>query len=402
VKTVKHALIVGGGIAGPAVALALNKAGIRSTIYESYPAAADGVGAGLMLAPNGLNALKIIGVDDALQAVSRPISRMVIANSRGKVLTQFNGLEGMQPSRVVWRSDLYSVLRKAVENAGIPIVYGKRLAAASETSDGVHAQFADGSHASGDILIGADGIRSSVRKLIDPDAPSPSYAGFLGFGCGAPSSAMPVPADTMTFVFGKHAFLGYWADADLGTCWFASLPHETPLSMAEARRVPADQWLDRLRTLYRDDQPAQTFLKHADPNQLLVAGASEMMPPVPRWHSPRMVLVGDAVHAPSSSSGQGASLAIESAVQLARCLRDIPNPNDAFVCYEQLRRARVEKVAADATKANSQKASGPIAKALMHALMPIVMKIFFNPTKMFGSLHSYQIDWDASVVQTPR
>ncbi|GLQ98284.1 FAD-dependent oxidoreductase [Dyella mobilis] len=393
--TVKHALIIGGGIAGPVTALALNKAGIRSTIYESYPTTAEGQGAGMMLAPNGLNALKIIGVDAELQAVSRPISRMTFANSRGKTLGAFNGLEGMQASRVVWRSDLYKVLREATEKAGIPIVHGKQLVAASETSDGVHAQFADGSTASGDVLVGADGIRSTVRELIDPNAPSPQYQGFLGFGGGAPRGVANVAEDTMTFVFGKHAFLGYWEDPALGICWFGSLPHATPLSMAQVRQVSAIQWLDRLRDLYQDDQPAQTFLRHADPNQLLSTGGSEMMPPVPHWHSQRMVLVGDAAHAPSSSSGQGASLAIESAIQLARCLRDIPQPHDAFVRYEQLRRARVEKVAANAAKTNSQKASGPLAKALMHVLMPIAMKTFFNPRKMFESLHTYQIDWAA-------
>ncbi|HUA80741.1 MAG TPA: NAD(P)/FAD-dependent oxidoreductase [Dyella sp.] len=401
-RPVKHALIIGGGIAGPAAALALAKAGIRSTIYESHPAAADGVGAALMLAPNGLNALKVIGVDAQLRAVSRPISHMTIANSRGKTLSGFDGLPGMQPSRVVWRSDLYGVLRRAVEDAGIPLVYGKQLVAASESRDGVQAQWADGSCVEADILIGADGIRSTVRELIDPHAPSPRYAGFLGFGGGAPFATMHVPADTMTFVFGKHAFLGYWADPDKGICWFGSLPHDTPLSMAQVRQTPAAQWLDRLRDLYGDDRPAQTFLRHADPNQLVTSGASEMMPPVPHWYSDRMVLVGDAVHAPSSSSGQGASLAIESAVQLARCLRDIPVPREAFASYERLRRQRVETVAANAAKANSQKASGPLSKALMHILMPIALKTFFSPAKMFGASHDYRIDWEASALHKAR
>lgn len=121
-----------------------------------------------------------------------------------------------------------------------------------------------------------------------------------------------------------------------------------------------------------------------------------MMPSVPRWYSRRMVLVGDAVHAPSSSSGQGASLAIESAVQLARCLRDAPTPSDAFTRYEQLRRKRVESVAAAAAKTNSQKASAPMVKALMHVLMPVALKTFFRPAKMFGSLHDYRIDWETS------
>jgi 2-polyprenyl-6-methoxyphenol hydroxylase-like FAD-dependent oxidoreductase len=394
--TVKQALIIGSGIAGPVAALALHQAGIRSTIYEAYPTAADGVGSGLMLAPNGLNALKVIGVDEALQAVSQPISRMAMANSRGKVLTTFDGIEGMQPSRFFWRADLYRVLRQAVEEAGIAIEYGKRLVGVTETADQVVAEFADGSHARGDVLIGADGIRSTVRELIDPCAPGPKYVGFLGFGGEAPEGSLQASADTMTFVFGKHAFLGYWRYADNRIGWFGSLPHETPLSIAEVRKTPASQWLDRLRKLYGDDQPAQTLLKHVDPDLLMVTGASEMMPPVPRWHSDRMVLVGDAVHAPSSSSGQGASLAIESAVQLARCLRDLSTPAAAFARYEQLRRTRVEQTAANAAKSSSQKASGPLGKALMHYLMPIALKTFFKPAKMFGALHDYRIDWNAS------
>jgi 2-polyprenyl-6-methoxyphenol hydroxylase-like FAD-dependent oxidoreductase len=106
-----------------------------------------------------------------------------------------------------------------------------------------------------------------------------------------------------------------------------------------------------------------------------------------------MVLVGDAVHAPSSSSGQGASLAAESAIQLARCLRDIPDLTSAFAAYERLRRPRVEKVAADAARTNNNKTSGPVAKALMRLLMPIAMKTLFTPKKMFGAFHGYRIDW---------
>jgi 2-polyprenyl-6-methoxyphenol hydroxylase-like FAD-dependent oxidoreductase len=353
-----------------------------------------------MLAPNGLNALKIIGMDAELQAASQPIPRMAMANGRGKVLTTFDGLEGMQPSRFMWRAALYRVLRKAVEVAGISIEHGKRLVAVTETAGNALAEFADGTRASGDVLIGADGIRSTVRRLIDPGSPGPQYVGFLGFGGEAPQGTVQAEAGTMTFVFGKHAFLGYWPDVDKRIRWFGSLPHDRPLSMSEVRRVPASEWLDKLRNLYGDDQPAQALLKHADPGLLMATGASEMMPPVPRWHSGRMVLLGDAVHAPSSSSGQGASLAIESAVQLARCLRDRPTPGEAFVCYEQLRRVRVEKVAANAAKTTSQKASGPLAKALMHILMPIALKTFFNPTKMFGSLHDYRIDWNASASPT--
>ena len=118
---------------------------------------------------------------------------------------------------------------------------------------------------------------------------------------------------------------------------------------------------------------------------------------VPHWHRGRMVLVGDAAHAPSSSSGQGASLSIESAIQLARCLRDLPDLPTAFATYERLRRTRVEKIAANAAKNNRQKAFGPVGSTLMSVLMPIAMKTFLKPEKMFGPVHGYRIDWDETV-----
>ena len=77
------------------------------------------------------------------------------------------------------------------------------------------------------------------------------------------------------------------------------------------------------------------------------------MPPVPHWHRGRMVLVGNAVHAPSNSTGQGASLAIESSIQLARCLRDLPDAASAFSAYERLRRERVERITKRGARTNS-------------------------------------------------
>jgi hypothetical protein len=90
-------------------------------------------------------------------------------------------------------------------------------------------------------------------------------------------------------------------------------------------------------------------LDRTDPAELIVTGPSENMPVVPVWSRGRMVLVGDSAHAASSSSGEGASLAVQSAVQLARSLRGLPHP-DAFVAYERLRRERVEKIIAEANK----------------------------------------------------
>lgn len=391
---IRTALIIGGGIAGPVTALALRKAGIEATVHEAYPSSAQGVGGTLMVAPNGLDALRIIGADKAVRAIGQPITRMVMANGRGKSVGEFPGLPGMPPSLLIWRSELCRVLHRHAAAHGISIEYGKRLIGVEQTAAGITARFSDGSNASADVLIGADGIRSAVRTLIDPQAPGPQYTGLLGFGGRAMGSGAIGRPGAMHFVHGKHAFLGHWTEPDGSTMWFGNLPHPTPLTAAEARAVPAAQWLETLREVYRDDVPGGALLAHTSPEQLLVTGAGEILPPVPHWHRGRMVLVGDAAHAPSSSSGQGASLAMESAIQLARCLRDLPDLTTAFLAYERLRRPRVEKVAADAAKTNNRKASGPVAKALFSLLMPIAMKTFFTPEKMFGSLHGYRINWD--------
>jgi len=397
----KHALIIGGGIAGPAAALALAKAGIRASIYEAYECSSAGVGASLTLAPNGVNALKAIGLEQAVAAIGLPVPQMVIANGNMKALARFGTPADSQPSLVMTRSELSRVLNQAAMDAGIAIIRGKRLRALSESRDHVRAEFDDGSSARGDMLIGADGIHSSVRLCLDPSAPAPEYAGILGFGGVAPHAVLTTTPGTMTFVFGKHGFFGYWPEPR-GICWFASLPHDVPLSNAQIRQVTNEDWLARLRAFYGDDAPAQQILAQASADGLMTAGASHMMPPLPRWHSERVVLVGDAAHAPSSSSGQGASLAIESAIELAQCLRDFDTTEQAFARYESLRRPRVEAIAANAAKSNSQKAQGPLARAIMHWLMPLALKTFFNPTKRLSAQQSYRIDWDTDMRQRLR
>ena len=392
------ALIIGGGIAGPVVALALRQAGIGSTIYEAYATTAEGIGGLLMVAPNGLDALRIIGAD--VSTIGQPIQRMVMASGNGKRFGEFAGLRDLPPSQVMWRSDLYRVLHDHAVAHGIRIEYGRRLVGVDDTATGITARFADGSTANGDVLIGADGIRSTVRTLIDPSAPGPEYIGTLGFGGGATGSGVHGDPGAMHFVFGKRAFLGYWTQPDGRTLWFGNLPHKAPMTMSEAREVPAADWLRRLREVYADDVPGRDLLQHTSADQLFVAGAGEILARVPRWSRGRAVLVGDSAHAPSSSSGQGVSLAAESAIELARCLRDISDVPTAFAVYERLRRPRVEKVAAYAAKQNNQKVSGPVAKALMSLLMPIAMKTFLKPEKTIGWMHSYRIHWDEVVTQS--
>lgn len=394
---IKKALVVGGGVAGPVTALALRKAGIDATVYESYDGPAAEAGGFLMLAPNGLAALRVVGVDAALRAVGQPIRTQVFAHGTGNRFGRVSALRGLEPSLLIPRGELSRLLSDAAVAQGVKVEYGKRLVAVEERPGAVIAEFADGTAAEGDVLIGADGIHSAVRPLIDPAAPQPEHAGLISFGAPAPRAAKPawVRDDEMYFVMGKRAFFGYFQRSDGRMMWFSNLPHQDPLTGAQARSVPSALWWDRLREVYAGDVPAEELVGATDPDDLVVLGTMEAMPPVPHWYRDRMVLTGDAVHAPSSSSGQGASLAIESAIELARCLRDLPDPPSAFAAYEKLRRERVESIAATAAKTNRQKSGGPVARTFIRLLAPLAMKTFLTPEKMFGPVHRGRIDWDA-------
>jgi 2-polyprenyl-6-methoxyphenol hydroxylase-like FAD-dependent oxidoreductase len=148
---------------------------------------------------------------------------------------EFANLPG-RPNLAMRRADLKRVLLDRATATGIQVEYGKRLVAAEQAPGGVTARFADGSSVTGDVLIGADGIRSTVRTLIDPNAPQPRYVGLIGFG-GFADGEPPAQPQAMHFAFGRKAFFGYWTQPDGRTGWFSSLPHENPLPMAEARQI---------------------------------------------------------------------------------------------------------------------------------------------------------------------
>ncbi|MEE6261102.1 FAD-dependent oxidoreductase [Plantactinospora sonchi] len=392
----RTALIIGGGIAGPVAALALRRAGIDATVYEAHAGTADGVGGALSIAPNGRNALAVVDADEAVRRIGVPMTAMVLQSGTGRHLAELGSPPDLPEMLLVWRTDLYRALYTEAVDRGIRIEHGRRLVGVTDTDTGVTAHFADGTTAEADILVGADGLRSTVRTLIDPAAPQPRHSGLISFGARLADSGLPSTGGRMFMVFGRRAFLGYQVLDDGSGGWFVNLPHREPMTAGQARQTSAVRWLEVLRETFADDDrtPALTLLRRTDPAELLVVGPMEDLPTVPTWHRGRVVLVGDAAHAPSSSSGQGASLAIESAVELARCLRDLPH-REAFAGYERLRRPRVEKIVAAGARTNRNKAAGPVGRVLRDLLMPLFMR-FATPERMSWQF-GYRIDWEARV-----
>lgn len=401
-----RAVIIGGGIAGTVTAIALGEAGIDATVYEAYDHAADGVGSWLSLAVNGLDALSPFGLDRTVREAGFDTPRMALLSGTGKVLADFpNGtaLPNGTVGQTIRRADLYAALRDETLRRGIPIEYGKRLIAAEQTARcGVVARFEDGTQAEGDLLVGADGLQSRVRRIIDPAAPSARYVGLLntgGYARGVEAAGAP---GTLNFVFGKRCFLGYVRHPDGAIWWFANPPSARELSRAELAAITPEEWRARLLDLFADDVvPAAAIIRNTP--ELAPAWNTYDFPSVPTWRNGRMVIIGDAAHAASPASGQGASMAFEDAVVLAKCLRDCPDVATAFATYERLRRPRVERVVAQGKRNGNQKAAGPVGRVLRDLLMPPMLRMMTRSGKMEQPwLYDYHIAWDAPVEAATR
>src|SRR5918993_3493205 len=142
-----HALIIGGGIAGPAVGVALRKAGHEATVYEAYSTLAVEVGYFLTLAGNGLDALSVLGADATVRAAAFSTPQMVFRNGAGKELGQLaNGGAAADgtPSQTIKRAELYRALHEEAERAGVRFAYGHRLVTIEDGDRTVTARFTDG------------------------------------------------------------------------------------------------------------------------------------------------------------------------------------------------------------------------------------------------------------------
>src|ERR671916_2996084 len=204
----RKALIVGGGIAGPVAAMALRRAGIEAVVYEAHAGGADDAGAFLTLASNGLDALHAIDAHRLALSEGFPTPRMEIQSGTGKHLGAVpNGgtLPDGTVSQTLKRADLYRALRDEAVRRGVRVEYGKRLLDAPGQPDGVAAVFADGTGAEGDLLIGADGVRSRTRRIIDPSAPEARYVPVLNIGGDGPGGGGQAPPGAVRIVFCRGA-----------------------------------------------------------------------------------------------------------------------------------------------------------------------------------------------------
>ncbi|MFA9429924.1 FAD-dependent monooxygenase [Egicoccus sp. AB-alg2] len=392
------AAIIGGGIAGPVLAMALQRVGIHATVYEAYTEPAAHVGSFLNVASNGMDALATVGLADQVARAGLATPRMVMWSGTGKRLGEVaNGvrLSTGITSTTIQRGRLHQLLLDELRRRDLPVVHGRRLTDAT-TGDGVaRASFEDGTSVEADLLIGADGVHSRLRTIIDPSAPPPRYCGLLSLGGHARDLDLPAEPGTFHMIFGRHGFFSYTVQPNGEVWWFANLPQAREPARGELAATPSATWQQRLLTTFAADRaPARDILQRTTGH--IGAYALHDLPHVATWHRDRMVLVGDAAHATSPSAGQGASMAIEGALVLARALRDLDDHRQALRGYEHVRRPRVERIVRYSARISGSKTAGPVGRVLRDAVMPLALRWLAKP-EQHAWMYRHHIAWDRDI-----
>jgi 2-polyprenyl-6-methoxyphenol hydroxylase-like FAD-dependent oxidoreductase len=365
--------IAGAGIGGLALALALRRYGFAPVMFEKKSTEQiRSEGVFLTLAPNGVNALRALGLADAVVAEGLLTKGLAMFNERGKQLglmdygthaTRFGA-----PSVTIRRGALGGVLLDAVEAAGIDLRCGIGIEAIEHDRDGVTVHSTRSERF--DALIGADGLRSLVRRTLFPELPQPRYSGLIGTGGVTRVDGIAPTNGLMNMTFGKKAFFGYLAEPGQPVMWFNTYP------APESDTGPikdAGHYARFIESLHRDD-PLD--------NAKIMAGVESIdrnypiydMPELQHWSKGRVLLTGDAAHAVAPHSGQGASMAIEDGLVLASSLDADSSVEAAFARFFRLRQERTQTVIKIGRMAGSQKhAQSWLQLKIRDLILPLVM-----------------------------
>ncbi|WP_407152194.1 FAD-dependent oxidoreductase [Bradyrhizobium sp. ORS 86] len=380
----RKALVIGSGIAGPVTALFLKRAGIDVELYEAWPYS-TGIGGGLQIAPNGMRVLAELGLADDLIKRGSVAESFDLYSQAGKKLGSINrdmARRFGQPALNMCRATLNEALVDAAWSASVSVFFEKRLVKIEDRGDQpVIAYFADGTTAEGDFVIGADGVRSAVRRHVIPDGPTPFDTGLIGFGGFVPRALienLPIGQRVET-TFGQSGFFGYGLcspDPNDGAMWWSTQPSHG-ITAAAYRAMSQDAIKQHLRDFHAGwHAPIPAIIEAAE--NIVVTDTLDVAT-LPTWSRKRTLLIGDAAHATSPHAGQGASLALEDAMVLGRLMADRQELGMTFQNFEHERRPRAEKIVAIARRnGNSKREFSPtgawIRDHMIKLLLPLSSK----------------------------
>jgi salicylate hydroxylase len=341
VKSRPHVVIVGGGIGGLFTANALIAHGLQVSVYEQAPELGE-IGAGVFLTPNSVRQLHRVGLGPAVEKWGArvgshshyfrqdgaPIAPVQVTDSSG-----WNATFGMH------RADFVDLLAAALPSGVVHT--GHRCSGFEQEDNVARVSFENGAVAEGDIVIGADGIHSTLRPYVFPPS-QPVFSGSVAYRGTVPHERVPDwPTDAwlMWLGKGKH-FLAFPLRAGKLVNYVGFVPADQ--QMKESWSAPGDP--DLLRQEFAGWDPRiERLLQHV---QSTFRWALYDREPLPTWTKGRLSLLGDAAHPMLPHLGQGANQSIEDGMALATILQnaDTDTAPAALQAYETLRRERVAQV----------------------------------------------------------
>ena len=358
----RSAIVVGGGLSGLATAIALHGRGWRVRVLERAPRLAE-AGAGISLWPNALRALDAIGVGERVRAMGGPELHGGIRRRDGRFLARTDAAEIARRYGsvvILHRADLLQALVEAVPAGSVDTGHAVDNVDNLDNVDGATATV-DGEPA--DLVVGADGIRSAVRRSVWPQAAGPRYVGYTAWRWVTRPLAEPLHDAGETWGAGTR--FGY-----------AGLPDGRVYCYATAN-VPAgekdEDGYGHLKAMFGDwHDPIPALVAAADKGEVLRHDMEEL-PDLPSYVHGRVALVGDAAHAMTPNLGQGACQAFEDVATLAAVLDEERDVATALSRYDRLRRRHTQSVVRQSRRVGQiGQWSSPIAVGLRDRLLALV------------------------------
>jgi 2-polyprenyl-6-methoxyphenol hydroxylase-like FAD-dependent oxidoreductase len=321
----KKVLVIGGGLSGMCAAIQLRKIGIKVDLVEQDPNWSP-LGAGITLAAPTLRALETIGVIAEVIAQGFCFDNIDIRNSQGDLLVQVptpKPVGSAQSGAGILRPALASILSRAVREAGVNVRLGVSYKSIEQDHAGVDVTFTDGSEDRYEFVIGADGLHSSLRELLFPQAAKPRYT---EQACWRAVVDRPIDIERTTFWMGPQGKVGVTPISDTKMYIFMNETRLTP------ERPAAEKWSVMMADLIRpfSSPHLQKLLPEVETSALVDFRAlHNLLLPLP-WHKGRIVLIGDAVHATTPHLASGAGIGIEAAIVLCEELVKSTSVEEGF------------------------------------------------------------------------
>lgn len=345
-----RAVVAGGGIGGMTTALALLRAGFSVELYEQAPALAE-VGAGLTVQPSATRALDYLGLGAEFRALADPSpSSWVFHHRTGAPLAELMGADkATDAAGTTWyhrvhRADFVAMIERTIRTRSPETIrLGRRVVGAEQDDGRVTVRLDDGSAVDADLLVGADGARSTIRAQQFAQA-APQFRGQVAYRC-------LVPMERVRNILGGRASGTYIGPGRIFNRY--PIRHDTVLNCIGIVRTDAwseEGWStpatrDEFLGQFEGWHESLTGLIAAAPDARLIKWALYDRDPLPRWTAGRIALLGDAAHPMLPFLGLAGAMAIEDAVVLARaCATARDDIAGALEAYERARRPRTDHI----------------------------------------------------------